>query len=135
MQRRLRPEGLRGGFMRIELGVCLALLVSASAGADHACVDGHPKGKPVVLGKAFSAKWFLVGSASLTDPKTHAALKERYKEEYVSGYDEGPVGSLCLKLASGYVAVTTDPFGPGVEYSIAQPKCLKCETSRASASD
>lgn len=121
--------------MRLRLAVGLFLLLPIAAGAEHECEDGYPMGSPVTFATPLPAKWFLVGSADVTDPKTHEALKERYKKEYVTGYDEGPVGSLCLKLKSGYVAVTTSDFGPGVQYSLAPPKCLKCEAISAKESD
>jgi hypothetical protein len=121
--------------MYLRLSVSLLLLIPISAGADHTCVDGYPMGTAVAVAKAFPTKWFLVGSAHITDPKTHAALRNRYKKEYKAGYDEGPVGSLCLKLQGEYVAVTTSDFGPGVQYSFAAPKCLKCEASGAGASE
>jgi len=113
--------------MRLRLAVFLSLLVPGLAAADHECVDGYPMGTPVKFANALPAKWFLVGSADVTDPKTHAALKERYGRQYVTGYDEGPVGSLCLKLKGSYVAVTTSDFGPGVQYSTEPPKCIRCE--------
>ncbi|MHB1331822.1 MAG: hypothetical protein ACYCY1_04440 [Sulfuriferula sp.] len=55
-------------------------------------------------------------------------MKQRYGEKYLSGYDEGPVGSLCLKLKVGYVEVTTSDFGSGVQYSVLVPKCARCAT-------
>jgi hypothetical protein len=121
--------------MSLRLVACLLLLVPVSARADHACVDGFSEGKPVKLSKALPSRWFLVGSADVTDPRTHAALKERYGKEYVTGYEEGPVGYLCLKLKGGYVAITTNDFGPGVQYSAAAPKCLKCEATGAKESE
>jgi hypothetical protein len=120
---------------RLRLSVCLSLLIPASAGADHICIDGWPMGRPVAIGKAFPDKWFMVGSAHITDPKSHVALKDRFKNQYITSYDEGPVGSLCLKWQGEYVAVTTSDYGPGVQYSVAAPKCLKCEQSRTDESE
>ncbi len=130
-----RAAGYWQRVMRLRLAFCLLLLVPASAGADHDCVDGYPMGKPVKFAKALPAKWFLVGSADVTDSKTHTALKERYGKEYVTGYDEGPVGYLCLKLKRGYVVVTISDVGPSVQYSDARPKCLKCEATGAKDSE
>lgn len=92
-------------------------------------------GTPVKFANALPAKWFLVGSADVTDPKTHAALKERYGKRYATGFDEGPVGSLCLKLKSGYVSVTTSDFGPGVLYSTEAPRCTRCEALNVKESE
>lgn len=111
--------------MRRRLFLCLLLLVPALAEADHACIDGHPMGTPVKLAQPLPSVWFRVGSEDVRKQATHAALKRRYGKEYISGYDEGPVGSLCLKLRAGYVQVTTSDFGPGVQYSVIAPKCAK----------
>jgi len=111
--------------MRLKL-LCILLLMSALAEADHTCIDGYPMGTPVEVSQPLPSKWFRVGTEDVRQDTTHTALKKRYEEEYVSGYDEGPVGSLCLKLESGYVEVTTSDFGPGVQYSVPAPKCVKC---------
>jgi len=121
--------------MRLRLAVSVLLVLPMAAGAEHDCVDGYPMGSPVVFASPFPAKWFLVGGADITDPKTHAALKEHYRNEYVTGYEEGPLGSLCLKLKTGYVAITTSDFGRGVEYSRAPPRCIKCEAIAPKESD
>jgi hypothetical protein len=121
--------------MHLRFAVGLVLLLPLAAGAEHECVDGYPMGSPVTFAKPLPAEWFLAGSADITDPKTHAALKERYGKEYITGYDEGSVGALCMKFKSGYVAVTTSDFGSGVQYSLAPPKCLKCEEIGAKESD
>jgi len=112
--------------MHLRLPLCFLLLVPALADADHACVDGYPMGTPVELAQPLPGGWFRVGSADVRKEATHSALKQRYGEEYLSGYDEGPVGSLCLKLKVGYVEVTTSDFGSGVRYSVLAPKCARC---------
>ena len=111
--------------MRLRLLLCL-LLVPALAEADHACIDGYPMGTPVKLAQSLPAGWFRVGSEDVRKEATHSALKQRHEKKYFSGYDEGPVGSLCLKLKVGYVQVTTSDFGSGVQYSVIAPKCAKC---------
>jgi hypothetical protein len=88
-------------------------------------------GAPLKSAQPLPPRWFLVGPADVTNPSTHKRLKERYGKEYVSGFDEGPVGYLCLKQNGGYVSVTTSDFGPGVEYSVAAPRCLKCGVASA----
>lgn len=112
--------------MRLRLLLCLLPLVPALAEADHACVDGYPMGTPVKLAQSLPGVWFRVGSEDVRKKAAHAALKQRHGKEYISGYDEGPVGSLCLKLKVGYVQVTTSDFGSGVQYSMIAPKCAKC---------
>ena len=112
--------------MRLRLVLCFLLLVPVLAEADHACVDGYPMGEPVKLAHSLPGGWFRVGSEDVRKESTHSALKQRYGEVYFSGDDEGPVGSLCLKLKVGYVAVTTSGFGSGVQYSVMAPKCAKC---------
>lgn len=114
--------------MRLRLLLCFLLLVSAIAEADHSCVDGYPMGTPAKSAQPLPDGWFKVGSADVRKEATHSALKQRYRKEYLSGYDEGPVGSLCLKLEVGYVQVTTSDFGSGVQYSILPPKCAKCSS-------
>jgi len=86
-------------------------------------------GTPVTLPRPLPDKWFLVGSANVTAEATHSTLKTRYEKQYVSGYEEGPFGYLCLKLLGGYIAVTTSDFGSGAQYSVDEPKCLKCTTA------
>ena len=98
----------------------------ALAEADHTCVDGYPMGTPVKSAQSLPGGWFRVGSGDVRKEATHSALKQRHGEEYFSGYDEGPVGSLCLKLKVGYVEVTTSDFGSGVQYSVLAPKCARC---------
>ena len=112
--------------MHLRFALCFLLLVPALADADHACIDGYPMGAPVKLAQSLPSGWFRIGSADVRKEATHAALKQRYGKEYLSGYDEGPVGSLCLKLKGGYVEVTTSDFGPGVQYSVLTPKCARC---------
>jgi hypothetical protein len=112
--------------MRLRLPLCFLLLVPALAEADHACVDGYPMGTPVKLAQPLPGGWFRVGSGDVRKETTHSALKQRYGEKYLSGYDERPVGSLCLKLKVGYVEVTTSDFGSGVRYSVLAPKCARC---------
>lgn len=112
--------------MRPKLLLCLLLLVPALAEADHACVDGYPMGTPEKMAQSLPGGWFRVGSEDVREKATHSVLKQRHGKEYFSGYDEGPVGSLCLKLKVGYVQVTTSDFGSGVQYSVMVPKCAKC---------
>lgn len=57
-------------------------------------------GTPVKLAQSLPGGWFRVGSEDVRKEATHSALKQRHGKEYFSGYDEGPVGSLCLKGAS-----------------------------------
>ncbi|MFA5826762.1 MAG: hypothetical protein WC825_12445 [Gallionellaceae bacterium] len=84
-------------------------------------------GTQVKLAQSLPGVWFRVGSEDVREQATHAALKQRHGKEYISGYDEGPVGSLCLKLKkTGYVQVTTSDFGSGVQYSVIAPKCATC---------
>jgi hypothetical protein len=97
--------------------------------ADHACVDDSPSGSSIPLKHPFPKKWFRVGQRSVIDPATHKTLKESHKASYVSGYEEGPFGYLCLKADGGYLAITTSDFGPGADYSKVAPKCLKCSDS------
>lgn len=94
--------------------------------ADHACIDGYPMGAMVKLAQPLPSGWFRVGSRDVRKKATHSDLKQRYGDEYLSSYDEGPVGSLCLKLRIGYVEVTTSDFGSDVQYSVLAPKCARC---------
>jgi hypothetical protein len=112
--------------MRIRLLLCFLLLVPALAEADHTCDDGYPMGTPVKFAQSLPGRWFQVGSEDVRKEATHSALKQRHQEEYFSGYEEGPIGSLCLKLKVGYVDVTTSDFGSGVQYSALAPKCARC---------
>jgi hypothetical protein len=112
--------------MHLRLPLCFLLLVPALAGAEHACVDGYPMGAPIKLTQPLPSEWFRVGSADVRKEPTHSALKQRYGKNYLSSYDEGPFGSLCLKLKVGYVEVTTSDFGSGVQYSMLAPKCARC---------
>lgn len=86
-------------------------------------------GTPVKVAQALPSGWFRVGSRDVRKKATHSALKQRHGDAYVSGYDEGPVGALCLKLKVGYVEVTTSDFGSGVQYSVLAPKCARCSLS------
>jgi len=121
--------------MRHRLPLCLLLLAPALAEADHACVDGYPMGTPVTLTQSLPGVWFRVGSEDVREQATHAALKQRHGKEYISAYDEGPVGSLCLKLKVGYVQVTTSDFGSSVQYSVSAPKCAKCDSISVKAKE
>ncbi len=112
--------------MRLRLLLCFLLLVASLAEADHACVDGYPMGTPVKFAQPLPSRWFRIGSADVRKEATHSVLKQRYGAEYLSSDDEGPVGSLCLKLKVGYVQVTTSDFGSGVQYSVLAPKCTRC---------
>lgn len=96
------------------------------AEAEHACVDDYPMGTPIKSAKPLPNGWFRVGSRDVRKTATHSALKQDYGAGYRSGYEEGPVGSLCLKLRVGYVKVTTSDFGSGVQYSELVPKCATC---------
>ena len=116
--------------MRLKLIFCFLLLIPALAEADHACVDGYPMGKPLMLAQSLPSGWFRVGSDDIRKEATHSALKKRYRNEYYNDNDEGPVGSLCLKLKVGYVEVTTSDFGSGVQYSVLAPKCARCGSIR-----
>ena len=114
--------------MRLRLIFCFLLLIPALADAEHTCVDGYPMGKAVKLAQSLPSGWFRVGSYDVRKEATHSALKQRHRKEYSSSYDEGPVGSLCLKLKAGYVEVTTSDFGSGVQYSMLTPKCARCSS-------
>lgn len=116
--------------MQLRLIFFLLLLIPALADAEHTCDDGYPLGKPVKLAQSLPSRWFLVGSTDVRKETTHTALKKRYRKEYLSGYDEGPFGSLCFKLKHGYVEVTTSKYGSGVHYSILTPKCARCSSLR-----
>ena len=116
--------------MRLRLLFYFLLLVPALAEADHACIDGYPMGTPTKLEQSLPGGWFRVGSEDVREKATHSALKQRHGKEYFSGYDEGPVGSLCMKFKVGYVQVTTSDFGSGIQYSVIAPKCSKCATIR-----
>jgi len=115
--------------MRLRLLLCLSLLMPTLAGAEHACDDGYPMGTPIKLAKPLPNVWFRIGSRDVRKKATHAALKQEHVGVYRSGYEEGPVGSLCLKLNDGYVEVTTSDFGLGVQYSELMPKCAKCSSN------
>lgn len=121
--------------MRLKLAVCLLFLAPLPVGADHDCDDGHPMGTPVKRAKALPPNWFRAGAVDITDPKAHVALKKRYGKQYVSGYDEGPYGSLCVRFKGGYVAIKTSDFGSGVEYSEVPSECVKCTASAANQSE
>ena len=77
----------------------------------------------------FPEEWFLVGEESVIEPTLHTKLKNKFGSKYVSGFEEGEYGYLCLKNKDSYIAVTTDGWGVGADYSKTPPKCLKCNTS------
>jgi len=116
--------------MCLRLLLSLLLLLPTLAAADHTCDGSYPMGTPVKMMQPLPGAWFRVGSRDVRKKATHFALKQRYGEKYLSGDDEGPVGSLCLKLKIGYVEVTTSDFGSGVQYSVVVPKCARCSTIR-----
>ena len=115
--------------MRFKVITYLFALMPIVASADHACLDGHPMGIPIKRTRPLPSQWFFVGRSDITQPATHLKLKQHYAKQYVSGYDEGPVGTLCLKLGTSYIAVTTSDYGPSAEYSEAAPKCLACSST------
>jgi hypothetical protein len=114
--------------MRLRFAICLLILLPNLAGAEHACEDGYPMGTPIKSVQPLPRDWFLVGSQDVRSDKTHSNLKESFGKKYISGFEEGgDTGSLCLKLSTGYVNVTTNGFGSGVRYMMSLPKCAKCE--------
>jgi len=112
--------------MRLRLLLCLLPLMPALAEAEHECVDGYPMGAPIEIAKPLPDVWFKVGARDVRNKATHSALKQEHAAVYRSGYEEGPVGSLCLSLRIGYVEITTSDFGLGALYSESAPKCARC---------
>jgi hypothetical protein len=115
--------------MRLNLLPLLFLALSSAVLADHACIEERPNGTVSKRTGHLPHEWFLVGGKSLTDPALHAALKQKFGSKYISGFEEGEFGFLCLKDKGAYVTVTSNEFGVGVDYSKAPPKCMKCNTS------
>ncbi len=111
------------------LFLVLFLALPSVAIAEHTCDDGLPKGTVLKQAHHLPQEWFLVGGKSLIGPALHVALKKQFGNQYVTGFEEGEYGYLCLKDKGTYVAVTTSGFGDGVAYSRTPPKCMKCNAS------
>jgi hypothetical protein len=114
--------------IRLRLFLCFLFLMPALADAEHTCIDGYPMGTLIKSTQSLPSGWFQIGSRDVRKEAAHSAMKKHYGGKYLSGYDEGPVGSLCLKLKVGYVQVTTSDSGSGVHYSLLAPKCARCSS-------
>jgi hypothetical protein len=115
--------------MRLSLLSALFLALPSSAIAEHTCIEELPNGTVLKQARHLPQEWFLVGGKSLIGPALHAALKKQFGNKYVTGFEEGEYGYLCLKDKGSYVEVTTNSFGVGVSYSKMAPKCSKCNAS------
>lgn len=115
--------------MHLSLLTALFLALPATAIADHTCIEELPNGTVLKQTHHLPKEWFLVGGKSLIGPALHVALKKQFESQYVTGFEEGEYGYLCLNDKNTYVAVTTSDFGNGVSYSRMAPKCSKCNTT------
>jgi hypothetical protein len=97
--------------------------------AEHACIEELPNGTVLKQAHHLPQGWFLVGGKSLVGPALHVSLKKQFGNQYVTGFDEGEYGYLCLNNKYTYVEVTASDFGNGVTYSRTAPKCSKCNAS------
>jgi hypothetical protein len=114
--------------MRLNLFPILFLAMVSVAHAEHSCIEELPYGTVLKQARHLPQEWFLVGEKSLIDPALHTALKKRFSSQYVSGFEEGEYGYLCLGDKDTFVTVTTNDFGVGVDYSKVAPKCQKCNS-------
>lgn len=116
--------------MRLSLLTALLLALPVTAITDHTCIEELPNGTVLKQIHHLPKEWFLVGGKSLIGPTLHVALKKQFKSQYVTGFEEGEYGYLCLNDKKTYVAVTTSDFGNGVSYSKTAPKCSKCNVTK-----
>lgn len=107
----------------------LFLALPSAAFAEHACIEELPNGTVLKQAHHLPQEWFLVGGKSLIGPALHVALKKQFGIQYVTGFEEGEYGYLCVKENGTYVEVTTNSFGVGVNYSKTAPKCSKCNAA------
>ena len=72
------------------------------------------------------SEWLRVGSRSLEDAELHESLQRGWPNEYVTGFEEGAFGYLCLHSDSAFVSIRSDGFGVSATFSARAPPCVIC---------
>lgn len=112
--------------MRHRYALLVGLGLCWPAWADHACVDDLPRGTRVTRTQPMPEAWLKVGDRSVEDPVLHQSLQRAWPKQYVTGWEEGAFGYVCLFSGASHVSIRTDGFGVSASYSSHKPPCEAC---------
>jgi hypothetical protein len=107
----------------VVLGTCVA------ARAEHACEEPGLHFATITRAERMPSEWLRVGSRSIEDADLHASLERERPDQYVTGFEEGAFGYICLHSDSTYVSIRTDGFGVSASFSARAEPCTTCNSA------
>jgi hypothetical protein len=107
----------------------LVLGTCAAARAEHSCEEAGLRFAKITRAERMPSEWLRVGSRSIEDAQLHESLESEWPDKYVTGFEEGAFGYVCLHSDSTFVSIRADGFGVSASFSAQALPCVTCHSA------